>query len=52
MIVFKLYVSYHLVKESLNFSISRTNSIEIHYNLCLIYVDSIYAGISSDLTPM
>jgi hypothetical protein len=38
------------MKETLNFCIRGMNPIEIHYNLSFIYADSIYMGISGNLT--
>jgi hypothetical protein len=40
------------MKESLNFCIPGMHPIEKHYNLSFIYADSIYAGISKNITPV
>jgi hypothetical protein len=51
MFMFKiLNVLYYFLKESLNFCIHEMHPIEIHYNLSSIYADSIYVGISRNLT--
>jgi hypothetical protein len=50
--MFKMYVLYYFMKESITFCIRvlGTHLIELHYNSSFIYVDSIYAGITRNLT--
>jgi hypothetical protein len=49
--MFKIYKCSVLFYESLSFCIPGTHPTEIRYNSSFSYAESIYAGISRNLTP-